>query len=173
MAENIIMQNYVAQFLIVLLLFISASPIAAQTGDWNALTAQVNKEVAVKTKNRKTVFGILTEADSDLIKVKTSGGNSVSEVSFRREEVDKVWFATLSKDSRKTLLGVGVGAAVGAGVGAGAGLILLGATGGSDDFAGILVTSTAIGAGIGAAIGGASGFFSRSKNKKDRLIYQK
>lgn len=167
------MQNYVSQFLIVLLLFVSAFPVAAQTGEWNALASQVNNEVAVKGENRKTVFGILTEANSDSIKVKTSVGKSASEVSFKREEVDKIWLATLSSGSRKTLRGVGIGAAVGAGLGAGAGLILLGATGGSDDFAGILGASTAIGAGIGAAIGGASGLFSGSKNKKDRLIYQK
>jgi len=167
------MKNYVAQFLIVLLLFVSVSPVAAQTGDWNALTSQVNNEVAVKAENRKTVFGILTEANSDSMKVKTSVGKSASEVSFKREEVDKIWLATLSDGSRKTLRDVGIGAAVGAGLGAGVGLIALGATGGSDDFAGILATSTAIGAGIGAAIGGASGLFSRSKNKKDRLIYQK
>ena len=167
------MKNYVAQFLIVLLLFVSVSPVAAQTGDWNALTSQVNNEVAVKAENRKTVFGILTEANFDSIKVKTSGGKSDSEVSFKREEVDKIWLATLSSGSRKTLRDVGIGAAVGAGLGAGVGLIALGATGGSDDFAGILGASTAIGAGIGAAIGGAGGFFSRSKNKKDRLIYQK
>ncbi len=167
------MKNYVTQFLIVLLLFVSVSPISAQTGDWNAIASQVNSEIAVKAKNRKTVFGILTETDSDLIKVKTSGGsNSVSEISFRREEVEKIWLAKLSDGSKKTLLGVGVGAAVGAGVGTGAGLILLAATGGSDSFSSILVTSAAVGAGIGAAIGGASGFFTRSKNKKERLIYQ-
>lgn len=167
------MQNYVAQFLMVLLLFISVSPVAAQTGDWNALASQVNKEIAVKVENRKTVFGILTEADSDLIKVKTSGGNSVLEVSLKREEVDQVWLATLSSKSNKTLRNAGIGAAVGAGLGAGLGLIALGATGGSDDAAGVIVIPTVIGAGIGAAIGGASGFFTRSKNKKDRLIYQK
>ena len=167
------MQNYVAQVLIVLLLFISASPVAAQTGDWNALTSQLNKEVAVKAKNRKTVFGILTEADSDMIKVKTSVGKSVSEVTFRREETDKIWLATLSSKSNKTLRNVGIGAAVGAGVGAGLALIALAATGGSDNTAKVIVPPTVIGAGIGAAIGGASGFFSRSKNKKDRLIYQK
>ncbi len=167
------MQNYVARFLIVLLLFISASPAAAQTGDWNALGSQINNEIAVKAKNQKTVYCVLTEADSALIKVKTSTGKSVSEVSFRREDIDKIWLAKLSDGSRKTLLGIGIGAAVGAGVGAGVGLIGLAATGGSDNTSGILVLSTAVGAGIGAAIGGAAGVFSHSKNKKERLIYQK
>lgn len=167
------MKNYVAQFLIVLLLFVSISPVSAQTGDWNTLASQVNSEIAVKVKNRKTVFGILTEADPDLIKVKTSGGgNSVSEISFRREDVEKIWLAKLSDGSKKTLLGVGIGAGVGAAVGAGAGLIALGATGGSDDATGVIVFSTVVGAGIGAAIGGAAGFFTHSKNKKERLIYQ-
>ncbi len=167
------MQNYVARFLIVLILFVSVSPVAAQTGDWNAVTSQVNNEIAVKAKNRKTVYGILTEAEADLIKVKTSGGSGVSEVSFRREEVEKIWLATLTKDSNKTLRGVGIGAAVGAGLGAGLALIALAATGGSDNAAKVIVPPTLIGAGIGAAIGGASSFFSRSKNKKERLIYQK
>ncbi len=167
------MKNYIAQFLIVSLLFVFVSPVSAQTGDWNELSLQVNSEIAVKAKNRKTVFGILTETDSDSIKVKISGGgNSVSEISFKREEVEKIWLAKLSDGSKKTLLGVGVGAAVGAGVGTGAGLFLLAATGGSDSSSSVLLASAAVGAGIGAAIGGASGFFTRSKNKKERLIFQ-
>lgn len=167
------MKNYVASFLIFLLLFISVSPVSAQTGDWNALASQVNSEIAVKVKNRKTVFGILTEADAASIKVKNSGGGkSVSEVTFKREEVEKVWLAKLSDGSRKILLGVGIGAAVGAGTGAGLGLIALAADGGSD-YAGVVIFSAAaIGAGIGAAVGGATGFFTRSKNKRERLVYQ-
>ncbi len=167
------MKNYIAQMIIVLLLFGSVSPMMAQTNDWSSLSSQVNSEIAVKPEKGKTVFGILTEANDDSIKIKTTKNKVVTEVSFKREEVEKVWLATLSKDSKKVLLNAGIGVAVGAGVGAGAGLIALGATGGSDDTTGILVLTTAVGAAVGAAIGGATGLFSGSKNKKNRLIFQK
>ena len=167
------MKNYVTQSLIALLLLISVSQVSAQTGDWGALASQVNNEVAVKAGNQKNVFGILTEAGSDQIKVKTADGKSVSEVSFRRENVEKIWLAKLGTGSRKTLQGVAIGAVSGAVVGAGLGLVALLATGGSDNTAGVLIPIAAVGAGIGAAIGGATGFFSGSKNKKNSLIYQK
>ena len=47
-------KKLVAQFLTVLLVLAYVSPAAAQTGDWNALGAQLNNEVAVKAGNRKT-----------------------------------------------------------------------------------------------------------------------
>jgi hypothetical protein len=164
------MKKLVAHFLTILLLLVYVSPTAAQTGsksgDWNTLNSQLNNEVAVKAGNRKTVFGILTAASADEIKVRTSDNNNVSEVVFKREEVEKIWLAKLNESSRKTLLGAGIGAAVGAGIG----LIALK---GSDGEGGGFGAAVPFYAAIGAVVGGVAGFFVRQKNKKERLIYQK
>lgn len=159
-------KKLVAHFLIVLLLLVYVSPAAAQTGDWDRLGSQLNSEVAVKAKNRKTVFGILTAADAVEIKVRTAGKSNVSEVSFKREEVEKIWLAKLGGSSRKTLLGAGIGAAVGAGIG----LIALKSSDGEGGAYGAAVPFYAV---VGAVVGGVAGFFARQKNKKEQLIYQK
>jgi hypothetical protein len=164
------MKKLVTHFLTILLLLIYVSPAAAQTGgksgDWNTLGSQLNNEVAVKAGNRKTVFGILTNADAGEIKVRISANNNVSEVLFKREEVEKIWLAKLDASSRKTLLGAGIGAAVGASIG----LIALK---GSDGDGGGFGAAVPVYAVVGAVVGGVAGFFVRQKNKKERLIYQK
>jgi hypothetical protein len=168
---KIMTKNFLAHFLTVLFLFPCASLVSAQTnnrlGDWNTLSSHLNNEIAVKAENRKTVFGILSNAGSGEIKVRTSNKNNVSEAVFKREEVEKIWLAKLDSSSRKTLLGAGLGAAVGAGIG----LIALSAN--RDEGGGAFGAAVPLYAAVGALVGGVAGFFARQKNKKERLIYQK
>lgn len=160
-------KNFAHLFTVVLLLvFVSITQ--AQTSVWDSLGSNLNNEIAVKAKNKKTVFGILTNQDSDTIKVRTSDKKNVTEVSFNREEVEKIWQAKLSESSRNTLLGAGIGAAVGAGIG----LVAL-STVDRDNGGGAYGAAVPIYAVVGAVIGGTAGFFIRkSGNKKERLIYR-
>ncbi|HQU82241.1 MAG TPA: hypothetical protein PKY59_03910 [Pyrinomonadaceae bacterium] len=167
------MKNIISLSAVFLFLYVFVPSVSAQTNDWNALSSRINSEIAVKADKQKTVFGILSEADSSQIKVKTSIDGKVSEVAFNRASVEKIWSAKLSKGTRKTLQGTLIGAGVGAGAGLGASLILLAATGGSDGTGTIVAIGTAIGAGAGAALGSTAGFFTRSGNKKQQLIYQR
>ena len=163
-------KNFHARLLTVLFLFAYASVVAAQTsskfGDWDTLNSYLNNEVAVKAENRKIVFGILSDTDSGEIKVRTSNKNNVSEVLFKREEVEKIWLAELGSSSKKTLLGAGIGAAVGGGIGLAALLA------NRDDGGGGYGAAVPFYAGVGAVIRGVAGFFVRRKNKKERLIFQ-
>lgn len=164
------MKKLTVHFLTMLLLLIYVSPVTAQTGsksgDWSTLNSQTNNEVAVKAENRKTVFGILMVTNPAEIKVRISGDNNISDVIFKREEVEKVWLAELNSSSRKTLIGAGVGAAVGAGIG----LVALKS---SDERGGGYGAAVPFYAVCGALAGGVAGFFVRQKNKKERMIYQK
>lgn len=157
-------------FLTTSILFASFSTLAAQTGSaivsWDTLKTYVKNEVAVKAENKKTVFGILTAVTDDAITVRTADKNNAAEVSFRREDVEKIWFADLSASSRKTLLG----AAIGAGVGGGIGYIALKTSDGQGGGYGAAVPFYAA---IGAVAGGLVGFFVKDKNKKEQLIYRK
>ncbi len=139
-------KNFLARLLTVLFLFACASVVSAQTsnksGDWDTLNSYLNNAVAVKAENRKIVFGILSTTDSGEIKVRTSNKNNVSEVLFKREEVEKIWLAELSSSSRKTLLGAGIGAAVGTGIG----LVALSASGAYG-------AAVPLYAGVGAVVG--------------------
>lgn len=162
-------EKCVSYFLIMALFLISAPAFSAagrkQTGDWNALSSRLNDEIAVKARDQKTVFGILINFDVAQITVQ-SGDNSLSNISFKREEVEKIWLAKL-KGGRNT----GKGALIGAGTGAAAGLIYVAANRkNGDGQTSLAVPALAIyGAGIGAAIG----FFARGKNRKEQLIYQR
>ncbi len=162
-----------AGFLAIVLLLVCAAPAAAQksgTGDdWQSLGSYVNREVAVKAGDQKTVYGILTAVDDSEAKVRAVTGNSVSEISFKRDSVKKIWLASLNESSRKTLKG----AAIGAGIGAGAGLALVLASRNdpqNDD--GLIGAAVPLFAIPGALIGGAVGFFSRQKHKKVQVIYK-
>lgn len=159
-----------AFFLTTSILFASVSALAAQTGggtgSWDTLNIHLNKEIAVKAANKKTVFGILTSVNSDSLTVRSPDKKNVAEVSLRREDVEKIWRAELSASSRKTL----IGAAIGAGVGAGIGLIALKGSSGQGGGYGAAVPFYAV---VGAVVGGVAGFFVKDKNKKDLLIYQK
>jgi len=159
-----------ALFLTISILFTSASTIAAQTkrgvGSWEALNSYLNNEVAAKAEDRKTVFGVLTSVDANVVTVQTSDQNNVTEVLFRREEVEKIWLAKLNISSRKTLIGAGVGAGIGVGIGA---IALKN----SDERGGAYGAAVPFYAVCGALVGGVAGFFVRQKNKKERLIFQK
>lgn len=162
----------IAHLLTVLFLLVSVSSTSAQTSgnlnDWDKLGSYPDKEIAVKAANKKTVFGILSNADADEIKVQTSDKNNVTEVSFKRAEVEKIWLAKLNKSSRNTLLGAGIGAAAGAGIGA----ALLSAN--RNERGGAFGAAVPFYAVVGALVGGTAGFFVRQKsNKKEQLIYRK
>lgn len=153
------------------ILLVSVSGLAAQTGgstgSWDTLDPYLNKEIAVKAKDKKTVFGILISINANAITVRTADKNKVAEVSSSRETVEKIWLAELNGSSRNTLKGAGIGAAVGAGIGAAALLANRGEGGGGYGAA------VPFYAAVGAVVGGIGGFFARNKNKKDRLIYRK
>lgn len=156
----------VSLLLIVAVLIVSAPPVFSaqtQTNDWNSLSSRLNREIAVKTSNKKTVFGILAALTENEITIQN---DSNGKISFRREEVEKIWTAKL-KGGRNT----GKGALIGSGAGAAAGLIYVAANRDSaDGQLGLAVPALAVyGAGIGAVIG----FFARSRNQKKQLIYQK
>lgn len=159
-----------ALFLTTSILFASVSALAAQTrggtGSWDTLNTYLNKEIAVKAKSRKTVFGILTSVNADAITVRAAGKNNVAEVSLRREDVGKIWLAELNASSRKTLIGAGIGAGAGAVIG----LIALKGSSGQGGGYGAAVPLYAV---VGAVAGGVTGFFMRDKNKKEQLIYRK
>ncbi len=159
-----------AFFLTTLILFTSVSALTAQTtagtSSWDTLNTYLNQEIAVKAGNRKTVFGILTSVTADAITVRAADKNNATEVSLRREDIEKIWLAVLNASARKTL----IGAAIGAGVGAGIGLIALKSSDGEGGAFGAAVPVYAV---VGAVVGGVAGFFIKDKNKKDRLIYRK
>ncbi|MCO6511341.1 MAG: hypothetical protein J5I65_11180 [Aridibacter famidurans] len=159
--------RYASGILVVVLLIASSAATLAQTdpqtGDWSALSGYSGREIAVKPEKGKTVFGILRSADDSGLEVVNADGQVKS---FTKAEVEKVWLARL-KGSRNT----GKGAAIGGGVGAGIGLAtLLGSRDDGDGQAAVAVPVLAI---MGAGIGAVAGFFSRSKNKKEELIYKR
>ncbi len=160
-----------ALFLTISILIASVSALAAQTGGrtgtWDTLDSYLNNEVAVKAEDRKTVFGVLTSVNTDAITVRAADKNNVTEVSLRRENVEKIWLAKLNGSSRNTLKGVGIGAVVGAGIGAAALLA------NRDERGGAYGAAVPFYAVVGAVVGGVAGFFVQNKNKKERLIYRK
>ncbi len=149
------------------ILLASVSGIAAQTGGWDILDAHLNEEIAVKAKDRKTVFGVLISVNADALTVRTADKNKIAEISLSRETVEKIWLAELNGSSRNTLKGAGIGAAVGAGIGAAALLA------NRDEGGGAYGVAVPFYAAVGAVVGGVGGFFARNKNKKERLIYRK
>lgn len=162
--------KYISYLLIISLFLIPASTARAsverkQTNDWNSLSSRLNEEIALKSKNQKTVFGILIKFHEDEITIQTSG-TTLSQIAFKRAEVEKIWLAELKGERN-----IGKGAIFGAGAGAGAGLIYVVANRKNGD--GQLAVSVPVLAIFGAAAGAAIGFFSRSRNQKRQLIYQR
>ncbi|MEP6924271.1 MAG: hypothetical protein ABI954_07385 [Pyrinomonadaceae bacterium] len=157
-------------FSLMLALFLTSVPPTSakqnsQTNDWNSLKNYLNSEVAVKTANQKTVYGVLREAGNEELKLLVVKKSYQNEVLLKRGEVERVWLAKL-KFGRNTIKGAGIGALAGAG--AGLGLVLANRDSG-DGQIGIAVPVFAIyGAGIGAVIG----FLVRKKHKKGEIIYQ-
>lgn len=162
------MKKIAAPFLtLVLLASIAPAAPARPRGDWGAVKNLAGQAVAVKTAGGVTSFGVLVSADDAGMKVQTAGGRDFAhhETLFRREEVEKVWLASLRFGERNTRKG----AWIGAGVGAGAGLArVYGDKERSDGQLGLAIPAYAIyGAGGGAVIGA----FSKKGHKKGRLIY--
>ncbi len=139
----------------------------SQINDWNSLKNYSNREVAVKTTNQKTVYGVLREAGNEEFKLLVVNKSYQNEVLLKRNEVEMVWLAKL-KFGRNTIKGIGIGAGIGAGTGLGIALSTLNRKD-NDGLAGALIPILAI---YGVGIGGAVGFFIRKKHKKEQLIYQ-
>lgn len=155
--------------LMLALLLTSVPPISAQqnaqTSDWNSLKNYLNSEVAVKTTNKKTVYGVLRVASDDELKLLAVTKSYQNEVLLRRDEVETVWLAKL-KFGRNTIKGAGIGALAGAGSGL---AYVLANRGNGDGQIGIAVPALAI---YGAGIGGVIGFLVRKKHKKGKMVYQ-
>ena len=164
------MQKFIALFLsLTLFSIIPSTAFARQKGDWNAVKNSSDREIAIKTKDGTKTFGILRLAADDEIRVQIAGKKDISsqEKTFRRDEIEKIWRATLRIGGRNT----GKGALIGAAIGAGASLLTVGVAAAKKSNAeqvGAAVPMFAIyGAGIGAGIG----FFSQKGHKKDELLY--
>ena len=163
-------ENYPTLFLIISILLINSGFVFAQSNDdWNKIAGLSNKDIAVETTTKKTLFGKLTSAGADEIVIQIADKRAFTGQSqtLQKSEIKKIWFADLrfGKNSGVT---AAIGAGIGAGIGIGLGLILLGATNGSDNAGGILAAGAAIGGGAGAALGALAG----KKHKKKELIYK-
>jgi len=160
------MSKIVATLLSVVLLT-SAAPaaLAKPTGDWGAVKNLAGQEVAVKTKDGVTSFGILRSADDSGISVLLADkhGLAPQETPFRRDEVEKVWRARLRFGERNTRKGAWIGAA--AGLGAAFAVASLGRHEDAPVGVGLFPV---YGAGVGAFVGA----FSKKGHKKGKLIYR-
>jgi len=164
-------KRFYALFLTISILFVSVAAVPAQTGDgtgnWDTLNSHLSKEVAVKSENKKTVFGILSSVTADGLTIRTADKNNASDISLKRENVEKIWLAELNDSSRNTLIGAGIGAAIGAGIGA------IALSSNRDEGGGAYGAAVPLYALVGTVVGGVGGFFVRKKNKKEKLIYRK
>ena len=80
-----------------LLIQIAPAVSAKQKGDWNNVKAFLHYSIAVKTKLGETYFGLMQSADDSSITVQIADekGFTPQEINFQRNEVAKVWSATL------------------------------------------------------------------------------
>ncbi len=156
---------------LVMLSGINLQVMFAQTAnDWSKVTSIVNKEIAVKPLNGKTIFGKLISAnETEIVLQKADNKQLTSEsMTISKNDIKKVWTAKFAFKKNMALT-TSIGAGIGAAIGAGAGFGLLGATGGSDEGGQILAATTAIGAGLGAVTGF---FIGKNGHRKLDLIYQ-
>jgi hypothetical protein len=131
-----------------------------QQQDWAAVQAlSSGVKLLIETKNGKQLKGKLNNSSAATL-VLTRNNRTEN---LNRDDIQKIYELGGGSRAKSTA----IGAAVGAGVGGGGAAILLGATGGSDDTAGILGQGILIGAGIGAIIGLAAG-----KGSRRVLIYE-
>lgn len=157
---------------ILILIFLSFSfqhVFAGQKTDWSVLKNFTNREIAVRLRGEKTIFGILRAADDSGLQMQVADKKNIStaNTSYRRDEVEKIWLAELRFSGRQ----IGKGALIGAGAGAvvGTGLLVGAAKDNDDGLAGAIIPLTTI---YGAAIGAAIGFFKRKSHQKKNLIYR-
>ena len=145
-------------FSIILLLF-QPSFLLGQTvseqKDWdNVQSLSAGVKLSVETKDGRKIKGKLDNISSSEINLIGGDGKAIS---LKKEDIRRIYRFSKGLKAKSILIGTGLGA----GVGAGAALLLLGATGGSDDTSGIIATGLLIGAGVGAAIGAAAGLGDR------------
>ena len=162
------MKKIVALCLSLLLaLSIIPSTLAQSQNDWTNLKNFIGQEVAVKTKRSVTSFGLLFYADDSEIRLNLADDERVStnETSFKRDEVMKIWRATLRFGESN----IGKGALIGAGAGFGVGIttaLVMAQRGSSDPPVGFGLFPI-IGAGVGAIVGAVK----PKRHKKRNAIY--
>lgn len=142
--------------------------LAQKRGSWEGVQNLVNQEIAAKTRNGKTIYGVLKSADDSGLKLRIAEKKSVSqnETFLARDEVEKIWRAVLFINKRNTVKGALIGAAVGS---AGMGGIAM-AQDSKDPLSG---AGFILGAIPGALVGGTIGFFTKKKHSKGEPVFEK
>jgi small nuclear ribonucleoprotein (snRNP)-like protein len=161
-------KNLLSILTICSIILISNNFAAAQTrGSWAGVQNLVNLEIAVKTRNGKTIYGVLKSADDSSLKLQIAEKKSVSrnETSLSRVEIEKIWRANLFINKRKTAKGALIGAGIGSAI-MGVGAV---AQGDDDGLAGV---GFVLGAIPGALVGGTIGFFKKKKHEKGALVFE-
>lgn len=162
-------KNLLSVLAICSLVFISNNfAFAQKRGSWTNVQNLVNREIAVKTGNGKSIYGVLKSVEDNGIKIQTAekSGLSVNETILARSEIEKIWQADLFVNQRRTATGALIGAAVGSAAMGGIAM----AQGDDDGLAG---AGFVLGALPGALVGGVVGFFARKKHKKGGLVFEK
>jgi hypothetical protein len=151
----------IAVFLLLSQPSLSLGQSASQQQDWTAIEALASGvKLLMETKNGKQLKGNFNNASNTTIVITRKNRTET----INRDDIQKIYQLSSGGSRGKSTL---IGAGVGAGVGAGGAAIALGATGGSDDFSGIMARGILIGAGIGAVIGLLAG-----NGSKRTLIYE-
>ena len=145
------------------ILFVHIGPTvsAKEKSDRTAVKALANQSIAVKTKTGETYYGLMQSADDSGFTVQIADYDDFTsqEVNFKRDEVAKVWRASLRFDQKNIAKGAWIGA------GAGMGVSLIGATvKGAPRWC-------ALSPFYGAAAGAVAGAFWKKKHKKRELVY--
>ena len=151
-----------------LILALSIQTISAKPrGHWNAVKALASYSIAVKTKKGETLYGLLESADDTGIMLRVAGKEDFTGqgISFRREEVAKVWRAKLRFGERN----VAKAAWIGTGAGVGAMLVVTAAWAAANtDSPSIAPALLPI---LGGVTGALAGKLWRKKHKKQELVY--
>ena len=150
-------------------LSLQAAPavVAKQKGNWDDVKAMINRSVAVKTKTGETHYGLVQSADDAGITIQIAGQDDFTpqEINVQRDDVARVWRATLRFGQRNITKAAWLGAGAGVGVGMAAAAIK-GSTGSSDP-----PTWVALYPFFGAGAGAVAGAFWKKKHKKQELVY--
>lgn len=151
----------IAVFLLLSQPSITLAQSASQQQEWTAVEALASRvKLSIETKNGKQLKGNFNNASSTTLSLSRKNKTET----INRDDIRKIYQLTSGGSRGKS---TAIGAGVGAGVGAGGAAIALGATGGSDDTSGIVISGMLIGAGIGAVIGLLAG-----NGSKRTLIYE-
>lgn len=162
------MKRLTAWFLIVgtSLSFTVPTASARQLSDWNTVKNLTGQEIAVQTKRGATFFGLLRFANDSELRVQIAEERAITihERTYSRDEIGKVWRATLrfgeSKTARGALIGAGAGVAY-------VGVAILVEKGTTARHFSLAVPASLFGALVGALIGSSH----RKGHKKEKLIY--